>query len=56
MSQANLFMAVFHYKLLDLKMGIRPQQQPIPTLQIARDVPDQTEMIHQDVRKNAMQA
>ena len=37
-------------------MGTRPQQQPIPTSQIAQDVLDQTEMIHQDVRKNAMQA
>ena len=41
---------------MDLKLGIRPQQQPIPTSQIAQDVLDQTEMIHQDVRKNAMQA
>ena len=37
-------------------MEFRPQQQPIPTSQIAQDVLDQTEMIHQDVRKNAMQA
>ena len=44
------------YNLLDLKLGIRPQHQPIPTLQIAQDVLDQTEMIHQYVRKNAMQA
>ena len=51
---------VFHgripYNILDLKLGIHPQQQPIPTSQIAQDVLDQTEMIHQDVRKNAMQA
>ena len=51
---------VFHgripYNVLDLKLGIRPQQQPIPTSQIAQDVIDHTEMIHQDVRKNAMQA
>ena len=51
---------VFHgripYKVLDLKIGIRPQQQPIPTSQIAQDVLDQTDKIHQDVRKNAMQA
>ena len=51
---------VFHgripYNILDLKLGIRPQQQPIPTWQIAQDVFDQTEMIHQDVRKNTMQA
>ena len=51
---------VFHgriaYNILDLKLGIRPQQQPIPISQIAQDALDQTEMIHQDVRKNAMQA
>ena len=51
---------VFHgripYNVLDLKLGIRPQQQPIPTSQIAQDVLEQTEMIHQDVRKNTMQA
>ena len=50
---------VFHgripYNVLDLKLGIQPQQQPIPTSQIAQDVLHQTEMIHQDVRKNAMQ-
>ena len=37
-------------------MGIRPQQQPIPTSQIAQDILEQTEMIHQDVRKKTMQA
>ena len=51
---------IFHgripYNVLDLKLGIRPQQQPITTSQVAQDVPDKTEMIHQDVRKNAMQA
>ena len=51
---------VFHgrtpYNVLYLKMGIRPQQQPIPTSQIAQEVHEQTEMIHQDVRKNIMQA
>ena len=44
------------YNVLDLKMGIRPQQQPIPNLQIAQEFLEQTEMIHQDVRKNRMQA
>ena len=44
------------YNVLDLKLGIRPQEQPIPTSRIAQDVLDQTEMIHQDVRKNATQA
>ena len=41
---------------MDLKLGYRPQQAPIPTPQIAQDFFDQTEMIQQDVRKNAMQA
>ena len=44
------------YFVLDLKLGIRPQQQPIPISQIAQEVLEQTEMIHQDVRKNIMQA
>ena len=44
------------YNILDLKLGTSPQNQPIPTCQIARDFLDQTEMIHQDVRRNAMQA
>ena len=51
---------VFHgripYNILDIKLGLCPQNQPIPTLQIAQDILHQTEMIHQDVRKNAMQA
>ena len=51
---------VFHggipYNILDLKLGIIPQQQPIPTPQIAQEVLEQTELINQDVRKNIMQA
>ena len=37
-------------------MENRLQQQPIPTLQISQEVLEQTEMIHQAVRKNIMQA
>ena len=37
-------------------MGVRPQLQHIPTSQIAQDVLEQTEMIHQDVRRNSMKA
>ena len=44
------------YNVLDLKLRIRPQQQPIPTSQIAQEVLEQTELIHQDNRKNSMQA
>ena len=51
---------VFHgrvpYNILDITFGIRTQQSPIPTLQFAQDVLDQTEMIYQDSRRNAMQA
>ena len=43
------------YNVLDMNLGFRLKQQPIPFSQIARDVLEQTEMIHQDVRKNAMQ-
>ena len=46
----------FPYSVLNLKLRIRPQKQPIPTSQTAQEVLEQTEMIHQDVRKNAMQA
>ena len=44
------------YNVLDLKLGIRPQQQPIPTSKIAQDVLEQTEMIYQVVRRNTMEA
>ena len=51
---------VFHgrnpYNVLDIKLGDRPQQQPTPTSPIAQEDLEQTEMIHQDVRKNIMQA
>ena len=44
------------YFMLDLKFAIRPEQAPIPTSHISHDVLDQTEMIYQDVRRNAKQA
>ena len=51
---------VFHgpipYNVLDLKLGILPQQQPIPTSQIAQYVLEQTGMVYKGVRRNAMQA
>ena len=37
-------------------MGFRPQKIPPPDSQIAQDVLEQSEIIFQDVRKNAMQA
>ena len=42
--------------VLDLKLGIRPQHIPIPTSQIAQNILEQTEMIYQDARNNALQA
>ena len=54
-NQAEFFTAVFLTWTFDLELGICPQQQPPPTSQVAQDVLSQTEMIHQDVRKNAMQ-
>ena len=45
----------FPYRIFDLKKGIRPQKVPSPDSQIAQDVLEQTEIIFQDVRKNAMQ-
>ena len=53
---SRFFFGRIPYNTLDLKLGIRPPEQSIPTSQIAQDVLDQTEIIHQDVRKNAMQA
>ena len=53
---SGLFHGRIPSKIFDSKLGIRPRQQPTPTLQIAQGVVAQTEMIHQDVRKNAMQA
>ena len=51
---------VFHHRspyiVLDLKIGNRPQQQPITFLQTAQDVLDQTERIQQERLKKAMQA
>ena len=44
------------YNKLDLKLELCPEQPPIPCSQTAQDFLDQTEMIHLDVRKNAMQA
>ena len=51
---------VFHgcipYIILDLKLRIHPKQPHIPTLQVFQEVHDQTEIIYQIVRRNAMQA
>ena len=51
---SRVFHGRFPYSFLDLKLGIPPQQPPIPTSQFAQDVLDQTAMIYLDVRRNAM--
>ena len=52
----RVFHGRFRYSVLDLKLGIRPQQASFPTLQIAQEVLDQTQMIYQDNRRSTMQA
>ena len=51
---------VFHgrifYNILDIKKSICSQKNSSPDSEIAQDVLEQTEMIFQDVRRNAMQA
>ena len=42
--------------VLDIKMGIRPQNMPTPNSKIAEDVHKQTEMIFHHVRKNILKA
>ena len=54
--QSRIFHGRIPYNILDLKLGIRPENQPIRFSQTAQDILHQTEMIHQDVCKNAMQA
>ena len=46
---SRVFHGRFPYSTLDIKLGKRPQQAPIPTLQIAQDVLNQREMIYEDV-------
>ena len=53
---SRVFQDRIPYNIVDLKLGIRRQHQPIPASQIAQYILEQTEMIHQDVRKNTMQA
>ena len=53
---SRVFHGIIPYNVLDIKLGNRSQQQPVPISQIAQEVLEQTEMIHQDVRKNIMQA
>ena len=41
--------------IFSIKKGIRPQKIPSPDSKIAPDVLEQTDMIFQDVRRNATQ-
>ena len=51
-----MFHGRISYKILDLKMRIRPQKTSSPDSKSAQDVLEQTGAIFLDVRKNAMQA
>ena len=53
--QSKVFHGRTPYNVLDSKMGVRPQKNPTPDSQIDQDMLEQTEIIFQDVRKNAMQ-
>ena len=44
--QSRVFLSQNPYKISDIKLGIRPQQQPFPISQIAQDILDQAEMIN----------
>ena len=52
---SRVFQGRIPNKVLDLKLGTRSQQAHIPTSQIAQSKLDQTQMIYQDGRRNAMQ-
>ena len=52
----TLFHGRIPYTMLDKKMGIRSQKVSILPSHIAREFFNQTQMIYQDVRRNAMQA
>ena len=53
---SRVFLGLILYSILDLKMGIRPKKNSSPESEIEHDVLEQTEMIFQDVRRNAIQA
>ena len=53
---SRVFSGRFRCSILDKKTKIRPQQALLACSQIVQDVFDRTQMICQDLRKNAMQA
>ena len=53
---SRVFRGRISYNVLDLKMSILSQKMPTPISKIVQDVLKQTEMVIEDVRKNAIQA
>ena len=53
---SRVFYGRIPYNNLDIKMGIRPQKISSPDSDFEQDLLEQTELIFQDVRRNAMQA
>ena len=53
---SRVFRGQIPYNILEIELGIPPQQAPNPILQNAQDVFDQMAMIKQDVRRKAKQA
>ena len=51
---SQLFHGCVTYRILDMKTGNRPQKRCTPNSHIAQDVFAQTQLILQDVRRNAM--
>ena len=50
----KVFNGAVPYDVLDLKTGIRPEKTPMLNLQVTQDAVEQTGMIFQDIRKNAI--
>ena len=53
---SSVFLGRIPYNMFDLKYWSSPTANKIPTSQSAQDILDQTQMIHQDVRRIVMQA
>ena len=52
----KVFHGCIQYKVLSLKTGIHPQKRSTPISQVTQSILEQTKLIHQDLRKNTMQA
>ena len=53
---SRVFDGRIRYIILDLKLGLLPQQLCFPISQFSQDVIDETELIYEDVRKKAIRA